>query len=185
MEWQQKNNQNVKNVARNQFKLKNGNYVKVEVPKNGRTQFESDPQNFLEIIQNWGVWGHILRQDEVSDFIKETKSKKYSVLSPLLSLSEYEEVAENINKIRKNVIEESDFAGLKGEYRTIDHEIKTYFKSLDHEEIKKIILERANKYFQASEDEDIVSISERAISELTKLSKKLEPNIKRYIIITY
>lgn len=163
--------------------FENGNYVKVEVPKEGRTQFESDPQNFLEIIQNWGVWGHILRQDEVSDFIKETKSKKYSVLSPLLSLSEYEEVAENINKIRKNVIEESDFAGLKGEYRTIDDEIKTYFNSLDYEEIKKIILERANKYFQASEDEDIVSISERAISELTKLSKKLEPDIKRYIII--
>ena len=75
--------------------------------------------DLLAIVQGWDVQRHILRQDEVSDFIHLTKSKKYSVLSPLLGLQKYEEIAQNMVRIRDGVVETSQYQMLQGEFETI------------------------------------------------------------------
>lgn len=163
--------------------FENGNYVKVEVPKAGKIRFESNPADLIDTIQKWDVKRHILRQDEIANFIQETKSQKYSALSPLLGLQVYEDVAENIIKIKTNVVQESGYEDLKGQFKVIEAEINQFFTSIHEPDVKETIQERARKYVQFSESETVESISKKAISELDKISKSIEPEIKRYLTL--
>ena len=83
-------------------------FVEAVVKQRGKIQFAARPVELLATVQGWDAKKHILRQDEVSTFIHSRKSDKYSVLSPLLGLSEYEEIAQNLLHIKESVLEESE-----------------------------------------------------------------------------
>jgi hypothetical protein len=55
----------------------------------------------------------VLRQDEVGEFIHDTKGGKYSVLLPLFGLQELEVAAENLRQLGRNVESLSGLASLK------------------------------------------------------------------------
>ena len=63
-------------------------------------------------IGSWEYRQTILRQNEVSDFIHDTKGRKYSALLPLFGLHDMEVAAENLRKLAKHLKTES---GIKPE----------------------------------------------------------------------
>jgi len=160
-----------------------GNYVKVKIPLEDKITYEGNSPEFLASIQEWGVFGHILRQDEISDFIKNTKSKKYSALLPLLGLDKYEQTADNVDKIFEAIIKESNYDNIKGRLNTIEEDINRFFRNMDNEIIHETVLSHAKKYIDIEPEKDIIDISNESISRLNELSKQLEPDIKRYTIL--
>lgn len=57
----------------------------------------------LSAIPSWDYRRTILRQDELSEFIHQTKGEKYSTLLPLLGLEGLENIAHNLGRVRKEV----------------------------------------------------------------------------------
>lgn len=54
-------------------------------------------------VPSWSYPRIVLRQDEVSAFIRETKGEKYSALLPLFGLAELETAAENLRQVAKTL----------------------------------------------------------------------------------
>jgi AAA15 family ATPase/GTPase len=163
--------------------FENGCYVEAHVPQTGRIRFEASSDDLLPAIQEWDVQRHILRQDEVSDFIHLTKSKKYSVLSPLLGLQKYEEIAQNMVRIRDSVLEASQYQMLQGEFVTIQNEINEVLPNVNAENRKKLVHSRAKKYVQVPIKENVDTIAKAAIAALETLLQDKEPQVKRYLVM--
>lgn len=163
--------------------FENAGYIEANVPQTGRIRFEASSNDLLAAIQEWDVQRHILRQDEVSDFIHLTKSKKYSVLSPLLGLQKYEEIAQNMVRIRDSVLETSQYQMLQGEFATIRDEISDVLPNVDAETRKNLVHSRANKYVQVPIKETVDTIAKTAITALEKLLQDKEPQVKRYLVM--
>ncbi len=162
--------------------FENEGYVEVAVPESGRIQFNSSSSELLEDLQGWDVKKHILRQDEVSDFIRSTKSEKYSTLSPLLGLQAYEDLAQNIMRVRESVLAKSNCEMLKGERVTIQSELIPYFTSFDPIDVKARILEKANKYMKTTGQESLELASNMALKALDNLLQDKEPAVRRYVV---
>jgi energy-coupling factor transporter ATP-binding protein EcfA2/DNA-directed RNA polymerase subunit RPC12/RpoP len=163
--------------------FENGGYIEAHVPQTDRIRFEASSDDLLTAIQEWDVQRHILRQGEVSDFIHLTKSKKYSVLSPLLGLQEYEEIAQNMVRIRDSVLETSQYQMLQGEFVTIRDEINEVLPNVDAETRKKLVHSRAKKYVQVPIEETVDTIAKTAITALETLLQDKEPQVKRYLVM--
>lgn len=58
-------------------------------------------------MDTWDYRRTVLRQDEVAEFIHDTKGGKYSALLPLLGLDQMEVAAENLRQLAKAVENES------------------------------------------------------------------------------
>lgn len=160
-----------------------GGYIEAQVPQTGKISFEASSDDLLTTIQEWDMQRHILRQDEVSDFIHLTKSKKYSVLSPLLGLQEYEEIAQNMVRIRDSILETSQYQMLQGELVTIREEINGALPNVDAENRKKLVHSRAKRYVQVPIDETVDTIAKTAITALETLLQDKEPQVKRYLVM--
>ena len=163
--------------------FENAGYIEANVPQTGRIRFEASSDDLLTAVQEWDVQRHILRQDEVSDFIHLTKSKKYSVLSPLLGLQKYEEIAQNMVRIRDSVLEISQYQMLQGEFATIRDEISEVLPNVDAETRKKLVHSRASKYVQVAIEEAVDGIAKKAITALETLLQDKEPQVKRYLVM--
>ena len=64
-------------------------------------------------MATWDYQRTILRQDEVANFIHDTKGGKYSTLLPLLGLNKMEVAAENLRQLAKVVENESSLEKTK------------------------------------------------------------------------
>jgi len=73
--------------------------LEAKIQKNGTFTTVPDEHH----LRTWDYRRTILRQNEVADFIADTKGDKYSALLPLLGLSHLEVAAENLRKIEKNL----------------------------------------------------------------------------------
>jgi len=163
--------------------FENGGRIEANVSQTGRIRFESSSDELLAAVQEWDVKRHILRQDEVSDFIRQTKSKKYSALSPLLGLQKYEETAQNMVRIRKSILEKSQYQMLQGKFATIQDEINEVLPDVGAETRKKLLHSRASKYVDVSIEEDMETLVKRAITTLETLLQDKEPQVKRYLVM--
>jgi len=161
----------------------NGNNISAEISSDGTFVITSDPPELQSTIQNWDVERHILRQDEVAIFVHSTKGQKYSVLLPLLGLSEIEEIAENLKKIRVNVEKESDIEFKKGYYSKIKNDIFEQFKTLEPNEIFNKISEITKKYIKIEESDSTESLLNKTITKLENIINLAEPEQKRHYIL--
>lgn len=69
-----------------------------------------DPNNS---ITKWDLQQTVLRQEELSDFIRSTKGDKYSTVLPLLGLGGLETLANNLHKLAKSIAEEGKLQTLR------------------------------------------------------------------------
>jgi recombinational DNA repair ATPase RecF len=83
---------------------------KVQIKVDGSSKLSSSSST---TIRNWNYRRTVLRQDEVGEFIHDTKGGKYSVLLPLFGLQELEVAAENLRQLGRNVESLSGLASLK------------------------------------------------------------------------
>lgn len=58
--------------------------VSAEIQPNGASEISSSPTALKAAVQSWDIKNHILRQDEVSQFIQCPKGEKYSTLLPVI-----------------------------------------------------------------------------------------------------
>jgi energy-coupling factor transporter ATP-binding protein EcfA2/uncharacterized Zn finger protein (UPF0148 family) len=86
------------------LKLSDNSELAVEIDDKGNSNFSGSP---TDDPRTWNYRRTVLRQDEVSDFIKDTKTHKYSALLPLLGLDSMEIAAENLRLLAKKVESES------------------------------------------------------------------------------
>jgi energy-coupling factor transporter ATP-binding protein EcfA2 len=78
--------------------------LEVEIDSKGNSTFAGVPS---DDPREWNYRRTILRQDEVSHFISQTKTDKYSALVPLLGLEGLEITAANFRNLAKRVEQES------------------------------------------------------------------------------
>ena len=82
------------------IKFKDDTELKVDFNANGKSKVTCG-QGI--VIDDWQYRQTVLRQNEVSEFIHDTKGKKYSALLPLFGLHKMEIAAENLRKLAKTV----------------------------------------------------------------------------------
>ena len=74
----------------------NGAEFKVEIGDDGSVTYSGS-------MSGWDYRRTVLRQEEVVEFIRDTKGGKYSALLPLFGLQEMEIAAENLRQLARNV----------------------------------------------------------------------------------
>ncbi len=80
---------------------------------------------------DWSYRRTALRQEEMAEFIKSTKSEKYSALVPLLGLGHLETAAENLRKAQREIEGVSKVAQLRQEVAAIAHRRQELFPGAD------------------------------------------------------
>lgn len=90
-------------------------------------------------ISKWDYRRAILRQDEVSRFIHDTKGDKYSTLLPLLGLDRMEVVAENLRQLARSIESESNLLEKRIKLKQIAETRRTVFATKSDDEILKTI----------------------------------------------
>ncbi len=106
-----------------QIDFVSGSVIGAKILSNGNCTITPE-QNDLSVLESQRV---ILRQDEVADFIKETKGEKYSSLLPLLGLGNLDTAIENLKKIEKDVIDQTSLEYKRGEIREVQDLAKEKF----------------------------------------------------------
>lgn len=80
----------------------------IRIDPDGHAHIESE--DAADVLDAWAYRRVVLRQDEVANFVNDTKGEKYSALLPLLGLEEYEQAAENLRQLAKSVEDEGQVA---------------------------------------------------------------------------
>lgn len=101
-----------------QIKFKDESELHVNIQRNG-TSTSSGADSIA--MNTWEYRRTVLRQDEIADFIRQTKGNKYSALLPLLGLDPMEAAAENLRQLARMVEQDAKLTAIKfklGELRT-------------------------------------------------------------------
>jgi hypothetical protein len=97
-------------------------------------------------INTWEYQRTVLRQDELSIFIRNTKGDKYSALLPLLGLHQMEVAAENLHQLAKAIEQQSKLNEMKNSLDEIKKFRKEKFGSATGDQIVKKIEALHTKY---------------------------------------
>lgn len=125
----------------------------------------------VPLLSTWDYRRTILRQDEVSAFIRDTKGEKYSALLPLLGLSDLELAAENLHQLA-NAVEET--TGLRELLAVLE---QTRVQRLKHfgadtpEQIADAVRTLFNSYCSAR------PLPERADAQATQVLSEIDTRI--------
>jgi hypothetical protein len=125
------------------IKFKNDSELEAKINEDG--SFTTLGPNSAAI----GTWDYrrtILRQDEVSSFIHDTKGNKYSALLPLLGLDRMEVAAENLRQLARSIESESNLQEKNITLRRIQATRKTVFGTQSDDEIFKTIEDLHTSY---------------------------------------
>lgn len=160
-----------KNVSELVFTFEDNNKAIITINEDGTCGLIFEPEEFKDLISKCEADRIILRQDEVADFVNSTKGNKYSVLLPLLGLSELEVVAENFLSIQKILAEESQLQKNKQRYRDLMEDVNKILPSFEEKEIQTLINNIGKRY---------LGIIPKEHTELVeKLSVAIDENIQK------
>jgi len=160
-----------------------GSCVSVDIKPSGTFILNSEPPDLLERVQSWALENHLLRQDEVSEFIHLTKGEKYSVLLPLLGLDSFEFAAANLKRLRESVVEKSKVEYVKTRLKHLTAEVRRHFVSTKRDDVLHKLQDLAKKYLGMIPTGDVLDVS-RALNEKTsQLIETSKSENERYIIL--
>lgn len=115
------------------IKLVNGSVASMNWVKKAPTRTVDQESSIL----GWDLRQVVLRQEELSDFIRSTKGEKYSTVLPLLGLSDLEIAASNLHKLARSVVEESKLNTLKANCDTARQEMKNTFGEMTKAQLEE------------------------------------------------
>ena len=104
----------------------------IEFKPTGPSKTQSSPTISME---DWGYRQTVLRQDEVSAFIHDTKGDKYSALLPLFGLQHLEVAAENIRQLAKALTSEANLNQKNAKLGLIEQQRHDVFGSQSYDDI--------------------------------------------------
>ena len=114
------------------FRFMDDSELKVDFNSNGSST-SSGAQGIG--MSAWEYRQTVLRQNEVSEFIHDTKGKKYSALLPLFGLHKLEVAAENLRKLAKSVETESQLNETKSKLKQVENQREDIFGTQDRSQI--------------------------------------------------
>lgn len=157
-----------------QITLEDESEITVSISANGN--FSLDPEN--SEISQWGCKHTILRQNELADFITDTKGGKYSSLLPLLGLGDLEIAAENLRQLEKAIsdeagvsIKKNKLANLKAQAENefgVGQEFDSKLNSL----IKKYTGDKKTSEKQQNYRQSVTAVLNALKDRIDKLSKE-------------
>ena len=118
------------------IKFQDNSELKTEIKVNGSSTSSGAE---TAAMATWDYQRTILRQDEVANFIRDTKGDKYSTLLPLLGLHEMEVAAENLRQLAKHVESESSLKEVKFHLKQVEDKRKEVFGEDSDDQILKTI----------------------------------------------
>jgi hypothetical protein len=134
------------------FKFKDDSELKIDFRQNGSSK-SSGTQAIA--MGEWEYRQTVLRQNEVSEFIHDTKGKKYSALLPLFGLHKMEVAADNLRKLVKSVETESRINQNETKLEQVENQRKDVFGTQSYAQIVKAIDDLYVQYFEASPTTDV------------------------------
>jgi DNA repair exonuclease SbcCD ATPase subunit len=161
--------------------FKDGSELKTEIKRNG--SFVSDGDE-TAAMSTWEYQRTVLRQDELANFISETKGDKYSALLPLLGLHQMEIAAENLRQLAKSVEQQLKLKEMKASLTEITRKRRAIFGSATGDQILKKIDELHTKYCEiAAAMTDPLSLCEEIETALSSRIKSFSVEQKRHLIL--
>ena len=134
-----------------------------------------------------GEWEYrqtVLRQNEVSEFIHDTKGKKYSALLPLFGLHKMEVAAENLRKLSKSIETEARLSENKIKLQQVASQREEVFGTQSLEQIVKAVEDLYLQYCEGSPDKDIqLSMSNEIGSAIENRIKGYSANNQRHVLL--
>ena len=155
------------------FKFNDDSYLKVDFNPNGSSK-TSGTQGTA--IREWEYRQTVLRQNEVSEFIHDTKGGKYSALLPLFGLHKMEIAAENLRKLAKSVQNEAKLNENKIKLKLVENQRECAFGAQKYDDIVQTI---DNLYTQYCNEAPTASDS---LSRCNELELAIENQIKGHAV---
>ena len=153
------------------FKFKDDTEHKVDINADGTSTISSDPGIDVD---DWEYRQTVLRQNEVAEFIHDTKGRKYSALLPLFGLEKLEFAAENLRKLAPSVENESKLNEKRFKLRQVENQREDTFGSQSYDHIVAII---DNLYAQYCKDDSNTGDS---LSRCNELEVAIDNQSKTY-----
>jgi energy-coupling factor transporter ATP-binding protein EcfA2 len=119
-------------------------HVKAEIEQDGTARTTGDGASQ---VGSWSYRRTVLRQDEVSAFIHDTKGEKYSALLPLLGLQQMEIAAENLRRLAKAVEDQAKVRETRATLSQVDIRRRAAFGTSSWEQVVNAVLLLYSKYF--------------------------------------
>ena len=161
--------------------FKTGSELKTEIKRNGT--FTSSGGETAQ-MNTWEYQRTILRQDELANFISDTKGDKYSVLLPLLGLHQMEIAAENLRQLAKSVEQQAKLKELRVSLAEISKKRESSFGSASGEQILQRIKALHTKYCDDSEEsKDPLSLCKEIEATLNARIKSFTSEQKQHLIL--
>lgn len=126
-------------------------------------------------LGDWNYRRTVLRQEELSEFIRSTKGDKYSAVLPLLGLDRLESVAENLHKLIKAIERKSELTTLRTKLELATERRKEVFKDLSDQRILERLEELRIAYIadgkRCPPEKMVVSVLEAIDSQISSLNE--------------
>jgi energy-coupling factor transporter ATP-binding protein EcfA2 len=153
----------------------------LSIDKNGACQRKDST---TAAISSWSPKRTILRQDEVAEFIRDTKGAKYSALLPLLGLGPLEVAAENLRRLARSVDTQSNRQTLRSELAEVSEKRKMELGTRDDAKILATLGELHEKYILGSVGAKTSNqICEGIIAEIDRRVKDLSPDQQQFVAL--
>jgi recombinational DNA repair ATPase RecF len=150
------------------IKFRDDSELKTEITQDGSSTSSGAEAVAMHL---WDYRRTVLRQDEVADFIRDTKGGKYSALLPLLGLHQMEVAAENLRQLAKSVEAESRLNEIKFTLKAVEAKRKASFGEDSDDQILKKIQELHATYCMDK------AATEGTLSRCEELNTALETRI--------
>ncbi len=145
------------------IRLMDGSEYKAHIQESGS---HSTPGS-SPTIANWSYRRTVLRQNEVAEFIQDTKGDKYSALLPLLGLQQMEVAADNLRRIAKAVTDESSLQTTKASLKQAQADRAATFGTQDDAQVRHMVIDLHAKYCGSGpEVGDLSALCEQLEAEL-------------------
>lgn len=153
------------------FRFRDDSELKVDFSPNGSSKSSGAE---AVAMSTWEYRQTVLRQNEVSQFIHNTKGEKYSALLPLFGLHKMEDAAENLRKLAKSIENQAGLGEKKANLKHIENQRRDFFGALSEEQIVEAIYNLHSEYCGGS------SAIGDALSRCSEVESAIENRIKGY-----
>ena len=163
------------------FVFKDNSELDVEFNENGSSE-SSGAEGIA--MGEWEYRQTVLRQNEVSEFIHDTKGKKYSALLPLFGLHKMEVAAENLRKLAKSVETEAGLSEKKIKLEQVASQREEVFGTQSLDQIAKAVEDLYLQYCEESQAKDTqLSLSNEIGSAIENRIKGYSADNQRHVFL--
>ncbi len=163
------------------FVFKDDSELDVDFNENGSSK-SSGAEGIA--MGEWEYRQTVLRQNEVSEFIHDTKGKKYSALLPLFGLHKMEVAAENLRKLSKSVETEAGLSEKRIKLELVASQREEVFGTQSLDQIVKAVGDLYGQYCEESPAKDIqLSLSNEIGSAIENRIKGYSADNQRHVFL--